>query len=290
MIKRRKWGDRKDAARIRRLDSMHRIMPMIFPKRCESEVFMLERVDLTKTNEYLKEKNIGLSGDRYSLFHIIIAAMLKTMLLRPHLNRFVANQNMYQRNDLSAAFVVKMGMTDDAEEALAFINAEENDTLETIRNKVIEEIEKCRDASTKDSSQVAMDVVAVLPAFVRNIIGSFVRFLDRRGLVPQSLIANDPHYASVLLTQLGSIKLNAGYHHLTDWGTNSVFLAIGAKKKRPYFDSNGNVEMKSCIDLGITVDERISDGFYFAKSIRLMKKLLEHPELLERALSENVVY
>ena len=97
-------------------------------------------------------------------------------------------------------------------------------------------------------------------------------------------------FATVLLTQLGSIKLNAGYHHLTDWGTNSLFLAVGTRKKRPYYDSDGNVTMRSSIDLGITVDERISDGFYFAKSIRLMKKLLEHPELLEDALSEKVIY
>ena len=40
--------------------------------------------------------------------------------------------------------------------------------------------------------------------------------------------------------------------------------------------------MKDSVELGLTVDERIADGYYYAKSIRLLKKLLDNPELLER--------
>ena len=104
------------------------------------------------------------------------------------------------------------------------------------------------------------------------------------------MIANDPHYASLFISQLGSIKLDAAYHHLTDWGTNSFFMTIGQKKMRPYHDALGNVTMKSSIDLGFTVDERIADGFYFARCLKLFKKLLEHPELLEKPFNEEVVF
>lgn len=284
----RKWGDRKDGIRLKNLDSMHCIMPLIFPKRCESEFYIHERVDLTRANEYIREKNAENPENRYSLFHLIITAILKTMVLRPQLNRFIANQNIYQRKGYSAAFVVKTGLSDDTEEALAFINVKENDNFETIHNMIFNEISACCDENKRNSSERAMDIVAILPSFVKYIIGIIVRWLDRHGKMPQSMIANDMHYASVVLTQLGSIKLNAGYHHLTDWGTNSLFLAMGEKKLRPIFDSKGNVTMKSCIDLGITVDERISDGYYFAKSIRLLKRILEHPEVLEQPLNEKL--
>lgn len=263
-------------------------MPLIFPKRCESEFYIHERVDLTRANEYIRAKNAENPENRYSLFHLIITAILKTMVLRPQLNRFVANQNVYQRNGYSAAFVVKTGLSDDAEEALAFINVDENDDFESIHNMIFNEIAACCDENKRNSSERAMDIVAVLPSFIKYIIGIVVRWLDRHGRMPQSMIANDMHYASVVLTQLGSIKLNAGYHHLTDWGTNSLFLGMGEKKLRPFFDSKGDVTMKSCIDLGITVDERISDGYYFAKSIRLLKRILEHPEVLEQPLNEKL--
>ncbi|MDD6564775.1 MAG: 2-oxo acid dehydrogenase subunit E2, partial [Clostridiales bacterium] len=125
---------------------------------------------------------------------------------------------------------------------------------------------------------------------IRVIIGFGARMLDRHGLMPKSIMATDIHYASVVLSQLGSIKLGAAYHHLTEWGTNSLFITVGEKKKHPFYDNNGNMTMKSSIDIGFTVDERISDGFYFAKSVRLMKKLLEHPELLEDELNTKVLY
>lgn len=290
MGEKRKWGDRKDGVKLRKLDSMHCIMPLVFPKRCESEVYIHERIDLTNMNRYIREKNAENPEFRYSLFHIIIAAMLKTIVLRPHLNRFIATPNIYQRNELSAAFIVKTSLSDDAEEAMAFVHAEEDDTLDTIRKKIREQIEACRDEMQKDSSQQTMDFVALLPGWVRSLIGAIVRGLDHRGLMPKFMIANDPHFASVMFSQLGSIKLGAAYHHLSDWGTNSLFITIGEKKMRPFYDALGNVTMRSSIDLGCTVDERISDGFYFAKSIRLLKKLLEHPELLESVFNEPVLY
>ena len=290
MVKQRRFGDRKDASKLRKLDAMHCIMPLIFPKRCESEVFIFERIDLTNINLYLKKLNSEKPEYKYSLFHVIIVAILKTIVLRPHLNRFIANQNIYQRNDLSASFIVKTSLSDDAEEAMAFVHAQENDNLKTIHDKVYEQIVSCRDLSQIDSSQKAMNIISYMPGPVRWIVGCVARYLDRHGWMPQSVIATDPHYASVLLTQLGSIQLKAGYHHLTDWGTNSLFITVGEKKKRPYFDKDGYIDMRSSIDIGFTVDERISDGFYFAKSIRLLKKILENPEILENPLSEKVLF
>ena len=89
---------------------------------------------------------------------------------------------------------------------------------------------------------------------------------------------------------MGSIKLHSGYHHLTNWGTNSVFVIVGERKNRPFYDDEGNVTMKDSIDLGLTVDERIADGYYYSKTVRLLRKLIENPELLETALSEEVEY
>ncbi len=289
-MERRKWGDRRDGKRLKKLDAMHHIMPLIFPKRCESEVFVFERIDLTNLNAYIKAKNAEKPEIRLGIFPVIVAAFLKTIVLRPQLNRFIANQNIFQRNEISAAFVVKTSLSDDAEESMAFINAEESDTLSDLQRKIYDQINNCRDLNHKNGTDIAMEIVAKLPSFLKWIVGLVMRFLDRHGIVPKSIIADDIHYASVVLTQLGSIRLNAGYHHLTDWGTNSLFIAVGEKKMRPYYNAKGEMEMRSSIDLGITVDERIADGFYFAKSIRLVKKLLEHPELLEMPLDEKVIY
>ena len=55
-------------------------------------------------------------------------------------------------------------------------------------------------------------------------------------------------------------------------------------------DENGNVKMVDTVDLGLTIDERLADGYYYSKTIRLLKRLLENPELLEENLAQEVDY
>lgn len=283
----RKLGDRKDGVLLRDLDSMHYIMPLMYPNRCDNEAFIHLRIDLTKAEEYLAKKNAGDPAYKYNLFQLIVTAMLKTIKLRPYMNRFIANQKMYQRKELTAAFTVKKVFADKGGEALARIYAKDTDTIDTIHDEIYRQVSFCR-SENKDASTEAMDIVQKIPG--RKLIGAVVRFLDRHGWMPSSVIATDPYYCSVVLSNLGSIKLDAGYHHMTNWGTNSVFCAIGLIKKRPFWDEEGNMTMRPSVDLGLTIDERIADGYYYSKTIRLLKTLLENPELLELPLSEEVEY
>ena len=283
----KKFGDRRDGTLLRDIDSMHFIMPMLYPNRCDNEAFISETLDLTEVDKYLEKKNANDPEYKYNLFQVIVTAILKAIVLRPKLNRFIANKNLYQRNEISAAFVVKKLFTDNAEEALAFVRVKDGDTIDTIHQEIYRQVSACR-SEKKDDSTAAMDLMQKLPRFVAKAGVRFMRWLDKHGWVPKSMIATDPNYSSLFLTNLGSIKLHAGYHHLTNWGTNSLFCVIGEKKLRPYYDEQGNVTMKDSVDLGLTVDERIADGYYYSKTIRLVRKLLENPELLERPLNEEV--
>ena len=119
---RRRLGDRRDGKLLRDIDSMHIIMPMIYINRSDNEAYISERIDLTNIDAYLAKRNAENPEFKFTLFHIIVAAILKVIVLRPKLNRFIANKNMYQRNDLSAAFVVKKRFEDTSEEGLALTN------------------------------------------------------------------------------------------------------------------------------------------------------------------------
>ena len=288
----RRWGDRKDGVLLRDLDGIHFITPIIYPNRCDNEAFISERIDLTNINAYLEKKNADDPEYKYNLFQIIVTATLKLLTLRPKMNRFIANRNTYQRNEVSASFVVKKQFSDNGGEALAFIHAKDSDNLETVHNEIYRQVSSRRSegSEAEDRSTDNMDMFNSMPRFLGKAIVRFICFLDRHGWVPADLVATDPYYSSVVLTNLGSIGLHSGYHHLTNWGTNSVFVIIGEKKLRPFYDEEGNVTMRDSIDLGLTIDERIADGYYYSKTMRLLRKLLEHPELLETALNEPVEY
>lgn len=286
----KRFGDRKDGILLRDLDSMHFIMPQIYPNRCDNEAYISERIDLTAINEYLEKKNAQNPEYKYNLFQVIVSAVLKIITLRPKMNRFIANKNIYQRNEVSAAFVIKKQFTDNSGEALAFIHSKDSDTLESVHNEIYRQVTYCRKDGNRDSSTEGMDLFNRMPRFLAKFIMRIMCMLDRHGLVPQSLIATDPFYSSAVLSNLGSIKLKSGYHHLTNWGTTSLFIIIGEKKMRPFYNDDGTYDMRDSVDLGLTVDERIADGYYFSKTIRLLKKLMENPELLERPFSEEVDY
>jgi hypothetical protein len=298
---RKRLGDRRDGILLRDLDAMHFIMPIIYPNRCDNEAFISERIDLTEIEKFLAKKNEGkaehtssLAGKMpdpdlypYNLFQLIVTALLKTITQKRKLNRFIVNGNMYQRRELTAAFVVKKVFAEDGEEGLAVLHADGSDTLDTIHEKIFRTITSTR-AGEETGTSENMDIINRLPRFISKSFVKFVTVLDRHGKIPPSLIDSDPYYCSVVITNLGSIKLHSGYHHLTNWGTTSLFLAVGERKKRPFYDEDGNAQMRMSIDIGITIDERLADGYYYSGCVRLLKKLLENPELLEQPLTERV--
>ena len=286
----KRFGDRKDGRLIRELDPMHFITPLLYPNRCDNEAYISVNVDLENINRYVDRLNEQDPEFRYTMFHIIVAAIIKVLTLRPKMNRFIANKNFYQRNEVSASFVVKKRFDDHAEEGLAFIRAKPESTLFTLMDDLKRQITTVKSQGAVDASSDAMDLFNKMPRFFSKFIVWIITRLDVHGWVPKSLIATDPYYSSVVLSNLGSIKLKSGDHHLTNWGTCSLFCIIGEKKMTPVYDEDGNVTMRQTLDLGLTVDERLADGYYYSKSIRLLKHLLQNPELLELPVSEEVQY
>lgn len=281
------FGDRKDGKLLRHIDSMHFICPIIYPDRCDNEAFIYEKIDLTNIDKYLAKKNKNNPDYKYNLFQVIVTAFLKVLYLRPKMNYFIQNCNLYERYNKTASFVVKKQFKDNGAEGLAFIHSKPEDNIDSIHDAIENVVTKQRSGGS-DKSTDSMDIISKLPRLIGKFIVHCVMFLDRHGLCPSSLIASDPYYSSVVLTNLGSIKMHAGYHHLTNWGTNSLFVAIGQIKKRQFLLDNGKTVIRNSVDLGITIDERIADGYYYSKTIQLLKYILENPELLDLPLNSEV--
>ncbi len=285
----RRRGDRRDGVLLRDLDSLHFITGIIYPNRCDNEAFISERIDLTAINAFLEKKNAEQPEYRYNLFQIIVTALVKTITLRPKMNRFIVNSNFYQRREVSASFVVKKLFADNGAEALAFLHTKETDTLDTVHDSIYRKVSECRSEKV-DSSTGAMDFLNKLPRWLSKSLVRILMFLDRHGWIPADIVSTDPYYSSVVLSNLGSIRMKSGYHHLTNWGTCSMICLIGEIKNRPFFFDDGTFEMRPTVDLGLTIDERLADGYYYAKTMRLLRKLLENPELLELPLNQEVEY
>jgi len=282
----KRFGDRRDGTLIRNTDSMHIIMPLIYPNRCDNEAYMSIIVDLTNIDKFINEKNSSKPEYEYKLFQIMVATMLKVLVLRPKMNRFIANSNLYQRNCFTASFTMKKDFDDDGDEVLVRVNAEEKDNLETVREQMYAQIRAARVDNEKDKSTESMDILQKLPRPLLKVIAAVARSLDRHGWMPESAVSTDPFQASVILSNIGSLKIQGAYHHLTNWGTTSIMCMVGEIKERS-FRINGNTEYRRSVELGITIDERIADGYYYSKTLRLIRYLMENPEILEQPFCES---
>ena len=289
-MEKKKWGDRKDGVWLKDIPAMNRIMPSLLPNRADNEAHISVDIDLAPINAYLAKLNEGRTEDKYTFFHIVSAAIGKAFILRPKMNRFIVGSKMYQRKDVTVAFTVKKRFDDHAEEALAFFTYDPKETLESYHEKIMKVIHATKSYEEKDTSTGAMDVVTKLPQFMINGIVKSVLWLDKHGWAPDFLIGSDPNHAAIFLSNLGSIGLPGGYHHLVNWGTNSCFVVVGKKKVKKVYDEEGNGTVQQVLPLGITLDERIADGYYYSGTVALVKELLAHPELLEMPADTPVEY
>ena len=266
----------KKRKRVKDLDAVHKIMPYLMANRCEAEVYYVEEIDVTNLLKYIEKINVGLEKhERTTLFHAIITGVAKTIYNRPLLNRYISGKRFYDRKDISLSFVAKNKLEDHSEERLIILEAKSKMTLKDISQKILKVVSKTRQDNSNDMNDF-LGIVTSAPRWLLSFIMWLFRKLDFYGLVPSFVSDGDPNYTTVLLSNLGSVKANCCYHHLNNYGTNSIVITVGVIQ-----DKEVNGELRKYVNLGLTLDERIADGIYFAKSAKLLKHILENPELLE---------
>jgi len=272
---------RRDGIYLGKLHPFRKIFPYLMLTRTESVVYFSEKLDMTKVIVYLSKTNEGREKrDRITIFHVFLATVAKILKLRPELNRFIVGRRIYQHKDISLTFTEKKELTEQAPETNAHMVFDGTETLVEVRDMLARHLGRARGADKGDDDML-LDFVAALPRPAINFVSRLIRFLDYHNILPGFLMNAIPLYTSVFLANLGSIGLAAPYHHLFEFGNASIFLVIGRLHKAPVVTEQGEIVARDCIDISVTLDERITEGFYGARSILLFKKLMENPELLE---------
>ena len=226
----KRWGDRADAYWIRDLDGLHAVMPHLMDKRTDAEVYVNMEFDVTEALRYIGEKNQGEEEYKATLFHCFLMAIAKTVYMRPDLNRYISGRRYYQRHDITLGFVAKKRFEDHSEERLVVATAPEDWTLTAVTHQVVGKVHQAR-TEKSGGANGAMDILKVMPRWFLMFFVWGLKTLDFYGKVPAVLKEDDPNFASVFLTNLGSIRCPSVYHHLNNYGTNSIMVAIGTMHK-----------------------------------------------------------
>ncbi|MBQ2695847.1 MAG: 2-oxo acid dehydrogenase subunit E2 [Clostridia bacterium] len=279
--RKRRFGDRYDGYRVRNNDPLFEVIPHIMRSRMDCQVFFEEQIDISGLRKFILEHRKDIPN--LSAYHVFVAAAIRTIVEKPRLNRFVSGRKIYARKYLRASLTVKKSHSENAEEALVMPEFAPTDTLREVVQKFNETIaEAIAEEENAQGNQTEMTVrlINLLPGFIKKFVVWSLRNLDAIGKMPKFINRVSPFHSSLFVTNVGSIGLNSIYHHLYEFGTTSIFLALGKKETVREVEADGTVSSKLVTTTRFVLDERICDGYYFASAIKVFKRYMRHPELL----------
>jgi pyruvate/2-oxoglutarate dehydrogenase complex dihydrolipoamide acyltransferase (E2) component len=265
---------RKDARLMTELPSSNKFYTFLMPKRTTSSVWTQLTARADAMLEFMEEKKR--SDERCTVFHIVVAALVRTASRYPQLTRFIYGHKIYARNELSISFAVNVN------ESTSFrkVRFQPEDTLFQVSERIAGVVDNAR-KNPHDSLDSSMDMMMKMPDWLSGFILGVYPWLVDKGIFPKKFAEEDVLYASVIVSNLGTFGLHAPYHHLYEWGNISVFVTIGVIEKMPVVMPDDSVKALPCITVGFTVDERVCDGKVIADSLNYFKELIENPVLLE---------
>ncbi len=274
----RLFKDRNDGYLIKHKDPILRAIPYIMPRRYDAQVYFSDTLTLNKSDETIKA--LRKEGHRIIFLHVVLAAMLRTMVDYPKANRFVKGRKVYARKKISYSFAIKKEMDLDAPETVLKLDFEPHETLLDVVKKVNDAIADNKSKNTKNKADKAAKILNYLPGFLFRFTVGLVNFLDNHRLMPKFLVNASPFHTSAFVTDLGSIGIQPVYHHIYDFGTTSFFAAFGTKRRQVLVNGDHTFRKEKQMDIKIVVDERICDGYYFARVIKRVIQYIEKPEQL----------
>lgn len=280
------WGDRNDGRRIRSIPPMSQVVPYIMVERNESTNYFSESLEITHIDRYIRQKRRqGLTS--FGINHVLLAAYCRSVCRYPGLNRFLAGQKVYSRGeDIQYCMTIKKEMAANAPDSCIKVHLSPRDTADDVYRKfqaVVDEVKSTPLDSDFDNTAGALTLI---PGVFLKFTVWLLKLLDYFGMLPKFLLEVSPFHGSLFMTSMGSLGIPPIYHHLYNFGNLPVFGAFGMKRRATEVQEDGSVVVKKYVDLKFTMDERIADGYYYAAFFKHYKRILQHPEILDRPPDE----
>lgn len=277
------FGRRSDGKELKNVSPIFRLMPCIMKQRDDSQVYFDQDLVIKRMEEYINSK--AEENIKISIMDIVFAGIVRILAERPKLNRFVINGRIYARNKITLAITIKKSLTDEGDETSVKVDFDGTENIFEVKDKLQSLIAQNKDTSVSNDTDKFAKILSKIPTGILKFAVGLIKFLDKRGYLPKSIIELSPFHTSAVVTNVGSIGIDSIYHHIYNFGTTSMFFAIG-KKKKSYVFEDDEIYKEKCINLAFVGDERICDGYYYASSFRSLVRYLTHPELLEKGIEK----
>ena len=283
----RRFGDRKEGRLLRSLPAFAKFVPFIMPTRNDACNQYEESFEVSDVDRRLRKLRVdGYKG--IGILHFIIAAYIRGVSMLPGINRFVVGRRIYARDDISVVMTVKRSLAIDATETTIKVVFEPTDTIFDVYRKMSEKIDEIKTVEGNNNTEDVAEAMCKAPRFLLRFALTILRIMDYFGWLPQSLLDASPFHGSMIITDLGSLRIGPIYHHIYNFGTLPVFISFGAKRHAYELDRHGNMVDRKYVDCKFVMDERTVDGHYYAQFLQAFRYICQHPEIVETPPSKVV--
>lgn len=283
----RRFGDRKEGRLLRSLPAFAKFVPFIMPTRNDACNQYEESFEVSDVDRRLRKLRVdGYKG--IGILHFIIAAYIRGVSMLPGMNRFVVGRRIYARDNIEVVMTVKRSLAIDATETTIKVVFEPTDTIFDVYRKMSEKIDEIKTVEGNNNTEDVAEAMCKAPRFLLRFALTILRIMDYFGWLPQSLLDASPFHGSMIITDLGSLRIGPIYHHIYNFGTLPVFISFGAKRHAYELDRHGNMVDRKYVDCKFVMDERTVDGHYYAQFLQAFSYICQHPEIIETPPSKVV--
>lgn len=283
----RRFGDRKEGRLLRSLPAFAKFVPFIMPTRNDACNQYEESFEVSDVDRRLRKLRVdGYKG--IGILHFIIAAYIRGVSMLPGMNRFVVGRRIYARDNIEVVMTVKRSLAIDATETTIKVVFEPTDTIFDVYRKMSEKTDEIKTVEGNNNTEDVAEAMCKAPRFLLRFALTILRIMDYFGWLPQSLLDASPFHGSMIITDLGSLRIGPIYHHIYNFGTLPVFISFGAKRHAYELDRHGNMVDRKYVDCKFVMDERTVDGHYYAQFLQAFRYICQHPEIVETPPSKVV--
>lgn len=273
---------RKDKNITKELPGFRRILAHITPTRQAATVYFKQTIDLTKTLPWIEAYNQR-TGRQMNLLKLFMTFVGRMLHANPRLNRYCTGTRIYQRDGVFISVSAKKKLANDAKIVLLKVPVKPEDGLEEIDDTFKGLLGEGRSKDIHQEKEV--NLFLKLPGFFLSWMIALLNWLDRRHWLPSLFVDPDPLYCSIVAANLGSVGLNAGYHHLYEYGNCPFFAMMGKIRDEVYVEA-GVAKTRSVVDMKYSFDERIEDGLACAFALSGLKELMEDPDKFQTGITD----
>ncbi len=278
---RRNMGDRRDGHRLRTVSPSFLLTPFMMRDPSDAVNSFTDHADTEAMERWVRLRRSE-GYESASILHVFIAAYVRTLALRPAMNRFVSGRHIFSRHSIDVVLSAGRNGSADAGALVVKVRFKPTDTVYDVIRRINTKMDSLQADEDSDRYAKLAAILVKTPRFVVRAGMGIYRWLDNHGWLGQATLEKSPFHGSVVISEEGSCSLPPIERSLNSMGALPVSISIGRRRKALELDAEGRIIERKFVDYTVSFDSRIADSSYVGSAFKYFRYYLDNPHELEK--------